>query len=482
MNKIITLIAITLCCTVKAQISWTTGGNIAASSYSNLHPRIAMDRSGNPLIIWGRMSDESVFFSRWDGTAFTSPVKLNGSLTIATASWMGPDIASHGDTVYVVMKQTPESDSLHHIFIVHSYDGGMNFSQPQRIDFIADSISRFPIVSCDSTGNPIVAFMKFNSAYLESCWVILKSSDYGITFTTDVKASGWGASPGVCDCCPGAIVSSGNNCIMLYRNNNNNIRDTWAGFSTDNGDSFTSGCDVDSNNWMLNICPSTGPDGIVIGDTLYSVFCNGASGNYLSYLSKTSVSTQTWLSTQNLATGIPGLSQQNYPRIASSGNAVGIVWKQTISGTSQLPILFTEDISNGFPASYDTVDLDNVTNADIAMADGKVVVCWQDDAAGTVYMRSGTYASVQTGIPDFSKNIPNDIMIFYALNTVTILVMDENFQKGKFELLDSNGKLLSKNNIDKAGIKFDLSMFSKGEYFFRIISSENKLYSGSIVN
>ncbi|MEY4543384.1 MAG: hypothetical protein RL411_1461, partial [Bacteroidota bacterium] len=99
MYRIIVLIAITYGNCAFAQINWTINNSVATSGYGNLHPRITMDLNGNPLLIWGRMFDNSVFFTRWNGTSFTSPVKLNGSINIATASWMGPDIASHGDTI-----------------------------------------------------------------------------------------------------------------------------------------------------------------------------------------------------------------------------------------------------------------------------------------------------------------------------------------------------------------------------------------------
>src|SRR6185436_20090502 len=165
-----------------AQITWNMGMNISANTYGNMDPRMALDAAGNPLVIWGRMSDESVFFSRWNGTMFTAPIKLNGMLTVAAATWMGPDIASHGDSVYVVMKQTPEADTSSHIYMVHSYDGGMTFSSPVQVDNIADSVSRFPTVTTDEDGNPIIAFMKFNSLFLDSRWAVTKSPDYGNTF------------------------------------------------------------------------------------------------------------------------------------------------------------------------------------------------------------------------------------------------------------------------------------------------------------
>jgi len=277
---VISFLLFSISVSAQSGITWTTGTDIYNNTYSNMHPRMALDRQGNPLIVWGKMSDESVYFSRWNGTMFTTPVKLNGTMTVAAASWMGADIASHGDTVYVVMRQTPESaDTSKHIYIVRSFNGGQNFSSPIRVEYIADSVSRFPTVTTDATGNPIVAFMKFNSSFMDSRWVVVKSNDYGTTFSTDVKASGWGSSAEVCDCCPGAIVSSANKTAMLYRDNNSNIRDIWTGISNNNATSFPSGFEVDNNNWMVMSCPSSGPDGVIIGDTLYSTFMSSGSGN-----------------------------------------------------------------------------------------------------------------------------------------------------------------------------------------------------------
>src|SRR5256885_15309548 len=101
MKKIFTLSLLAFSINVIAQsgITWTSGSNIAASALGNMHPRIALDGSGNPLVIWGNMTDQSVQFSTSNGTTFNAPMQLNPAwLTIATGSWMGPQIASHGDT------------------------------------------------------------------------------------------------------------------------------------------------------------------------------------------------------------------------------------------------------------------------------------------------------------------------------------------------------------------------------------------------
>lgn len=381
-------------------IRWSDPTNIAASSFGNQHPRIAFDRLNNPLVIWGRASDESVFFARRDGQTFTEPIKLSGSYKIASASWMGPQIASHGDTLYVVMKQTPENSSNSHIYIVRSEDAGKTFSAPVRVDYIADSISRFPTVTCDSNGNPIVAFMKFDPGFRNSRWVVAASTDLGRTFSKDVKASGWDGANDVCDCCPGAMVSDQSTTAMLYRNNNNDIRDIWMGVSQDNGLSFVKGLNVDNSNWEIPNCPATGPDAVIVGDTLYTVFCSAPEGYNRTFLSRSSMKNNEHHETVRLPQGPTGASQQNYPRIASFGSAVGIVWKQNVMGVAQLPLLFSNDVSRGFPDDFDTVDVGDVTSTDIAIGRESIAVCWEDPNTRTVVIRVGRFSLNPTSAAD----------------------------------------------------------------------------------
>lgn len=459
-------------------IVWNPPADISTNTYSNMHPRMAVNRAGYPMVVWGKMADQSVYFSRWTGTAFSTPIKLNPDwLTIATASWMGPDIASHGDTVYVVVKRTPETSDTNRVFIFTSFNGGASFNSPVELGFMADSVSRFPTVTTDPSGNPMVAYMKFNASFMDSRWAVAKSTDYGNTFSPDIKASGWGSSAEVCDCCPGALVSSGNQTAMLYRDNNSNIRDIWTGISNNNGATFPSGFEVDNNNWMLMTCPSSGPDAVIVGDTLYSVFMSNPSGTYKTFWSKSSLSAGSVNTVSSLTGPITGLSQQNYPRVATDGTAMAIVWKQNVSGTAQLPIFFTDDIANGFPAAYDTVDLDNITNADVAIANGKLFVVWQDDGSGTVKFRSGTFSQGGTGLTENPANAfsvypnPAESTLFLqsgiGLNNATVKV---------FNLLGE--EVLSRNPGNNTTI--DISGLDNGIFFLQL-SNDGRTYTQKFI-
>ncbi|HKR05148.1 MAG TPA: T9SS type A sorting domain-containing protein [Bacteroidia bacterium] len=461
----------------QGSITWTTGMNIASNTYGNMHPRITTDAAGNPLVIWGRMSDASVFISRWNGTAFTMPVKVNPAwLTIATAAWMGPDIAAKGDTVYVVMKRTPEPSDTSHIYITRSFDGGITFSAPVQVDFIADSVSRFPTVTTDNAGNPIVGFMKFDPGFGNARWAVTASNDFGNTFSSDVKASGWsGAGAAVCDCCPGALLKTGNTVAMLYRDNLSNIRDMWAGISTDGGNSFTQGMPLDQGNWMIMMCPSSGPDGTIIGDTLYTTYMSGAGGNTLVYLSKSGISSLTGASGNPLTGTFPGLASQNFPRIASSQNALAVVWKQSVNGADQLALRFTNNIAAGFPAAYDTVDLNDITNADVALTDGNIFIVWEDDNSGTVKYRHGTFTST-TGVPE---NKAQNLFFMYP-NPVNGALNFKSPSLGwaAISVYNLTGeKIYSENVFLSAENKLDFSPLSNGMYFLKI---QNENFSESI--
>lgn len=471
MNKtiqfLIFLCILTTSCFAQTGITWNATTDIISASGNN-HPRIAIDRSGNPLLLWNNTTD--AMFARWDGAAFTTPISINpNNIDVAGAAWMGPDIVSFGDTVYIVFKQSPESIDTCHIFCVHSYDGGVTFSTPVQVDAIADSLSRFPVVTTDDSGNPIIGFMKFNASYLDSRWVVARSSDFGFSFSVDTKASGWSSGTSViCDCCPGAIACSGNNVAVVYRDNNSNIRDMWAGISTDGGNSFSFGMPIDQHNWSVFVCPSTGGDAEIIDDTLYSVFMNGNGGTNLCYMNTSSISEMAGSQGIELTDAIPGLTFQSYPRLASDGTAMAVTWKQNVNGNDQCLIRFTNDISNGLPMAYDTVDLNHIVNADVAVYNGTVYVAWQDDSSLTIKLRTGAFNST-TSIRDNMST--HNFSVYPNPTSSEVLIMNENpMDEIKITNLLGQEVYESKPMLKKVSLQLEKS----GIYFVNVTSDNHK--------
>lgn len=478
MKKLLTLLLAFPFVHGRAQITWSPAMTVASNTYSNLHPRVTLDKTGNPLILWGNSGSNKAYFSRWNGSAFTGPVMVNSMSTpVFAADWAGPDISSHGDTVYVVFKQTPETDTNNHMYIVKSTNGGLSFSAPVRIDNINDSVSRFPIVTTDDIGNPMVAFMKFNPGLSNARYVVSKSSDYGNTFSPDVLASS--TTGDVCDCCPASVVSKGNTRVVLYRNNLSNIRTTWAGISANSGNSFTN-MQVDGTNWMIMACPSTGPDGVIVGDTLYNTFMSQGSGSARVYGSKTSISAGTTTSSILTTGSITGLSQQNYPRIANSGNAAAIVWKQIVSGSGQVSIVFTNSITSGFPTVPDLVGTGTIANADVTMAPGVIHVVWQDDNTGTVMYRKGIYST--TSVEKILNNrsylsiFPNPATTSFSISLKDMPKITHCF------LMDNTGKRLDvPTSQSVTSIEVSVAELAEGTYYVLLSDSAGKKYYSKLI-
>ena len=460
---------------LQSQVAWDPTMDIAASHFDNNHPRITSDRSGDPIVIWGKGND--IQFTKWNGTAFIQPIKLNpGTVTVANADWMGPDIATHGDTIYVVYKQTPENLTTSHIWCIRSFDGGLSFDQPVQVDFTGDSLTRFPAVTTDPLGNPIVAFMKFNPTFGDARWVVTRSEDYGGSFLPDVKASGWsGPSSDVCDCCPGTIVCDGDIVSMIYRDNNNNNRDNWAAVSRDGGRSFTGGFNIDQFDWNLQNCPASGPDGVIVGDTLYTVSMNGALVDALVFHNKTSLTDMMGPEATPVTPDLFGLVQ-NYPRMANYGKAVAMAWKHSLNFNSTLGIYFTSNITRGFPASYDTLALNNVINTDVALSADRVFVVWQDNTSNTVKYKSGKYET-RVGTGDlYSKNelsvYPNPSsemwnVAFISANSSVIA-----------RLLDMHGRLISEQKVSSTGAQYQFAIpnagLPSGTYVLKVIDGQKE--------
>lgn len=485
LKKIILLLLLLIGKGINAQtgITWSPATEIATDSYGNGHPRIAIDGSGNPLVIWGKNNSKQVFFTRWTGSSFSIPIPLNPpSIPIFAASWAGPDMAAHGDTVYVVFKETPEHTGG--VYIACSQDGGATFLDIERVDNVADSLARFPSVATNQDGQPLVAFMKFNPGWENPRHVLAKSLDYGQTFTKDVLGSGF--SGGIaCDCCPSSVISSENTTALLYRDNLNNLRNNWAGISLDGGNTFGNGIEIDNTNWNVNICPSSGPDGVIIGDKLYSVFMSAASGAARCYRSQSAISTMQIENIAALTGNTPNLGQQNYPRIAASGNAAAIAWVQASANDQQLAFQFTPNISLGFPSTYDTLATENVENVDIAIAsDGTVHVVWEDYANGTVQYRMGKFTLSSTETPFVQEkasfqvypnpaNASSRLQLQFRSATTSLFRYQIYSVQGQ-SLLSSSGTM-SKNSFD-----IDVSSLQTGQYFITI-EQDNQVHTEAFV-
>jgi hypothetical protein len=452
----------------QSAITWSNEIDVATSNFSNQHPRIVTDANNNPVIIWGNFQTQQVFETKWNDTVFTPPVALNdSSMPVFIASWAGPDIANHGDTMYVVASQLPEDSGS--ILMFRSFDGGSTFGPAIHVENLPDSIKKLPAVATDSLGNPVVAFMELGQGSINPSYVVTRSNDFGNNFNPAQLASMYTGSY-VADCAPGEIVCAGNNSAFLFRDDFSNFRTIWCGVSTDNSQTFPFGIPVDNTSWIINSCPLSGPDAVIIGDSVYTAFMSGASGDALCYISSASISGLWPGSTHALSDSVPGLSNQNFPAISNYNSRVAIVCRQTYNGTGQLVLFYSDDISSGIPSAFDTVSTGNIANGDIVLTDSAIYVVWQDDNSETVKFKKGIF-SFTTGI---SHSTEGEITISpTAVTDHFTLHLKNNSRLKDLAIFDVNGKqVYSEVN----GVTVKIPGAAPGIYFVKATSTDNNIF------
>jgi len=378
-------------------ISWGPEISVAdGTTFGNVRPRLALTTNDQPIVLFGKNGTGRLFIAKGDGASFTAPVDiLPANLGTYLAYWTGADLAAYGDTVIAVFKALPFDEGK--IYIVRSIDGGLTFSDTIRVDDHNTGRCFMPALTIDA-GNPIVDYMIFDGSSDNPRYAVAQSNDAGLTFLPGVEAST--VNPGeACDCCPAEIVTDGTIQVLLYRNNESNIRDIYAARSTNGGATFSVGGDAEMLNWFINSCPSTGPHGVIVGDSLVSVATSGASGNYRVNIS--SIDVYNNLSIEQQVAVIPPTNvtgDQNYPRISGENDTLVLVWEEKETSN---PEVFCSVSTNGNVASFsayksrvNVITTGVQTNPDIVYKNGFAHVVYQDATSGDVIYRKGTVVSV----------------------------------------------------------------------------------------
>jgi hypothetical protein len=372
-------------------ISWDDPMDCGMEGMGYLRPRIALNEALDPVVIWGRTSPASNYAAVGGVSSFSAPVMVHpDGVTTAVADWQGSEIASDGNTVWVVLKATPEMDMP--MYIVRSDDGGFTWGDTLRITASEGPWSRFPNVAAGPMGEPIVQYMAFEPNFLDPHYAV--SHMMGGTFMPPVNVSSPFASGEVCDCCPSGITARGTDVVSLYRNNGSNVRTIWAATSDDGGASFDSGGEVDPTGWTINSCPSSGPDAYITGDSVRFVWMSGAVDNAKVYVGSAHLPELNTGVGARITAAAPNFLE-NYPRIAGNGDTLGVVWQQGVSGAYE--ILFSWSVTGiaglSEPDTVNTSFSGAQKTPDIAYANGAFHIVWSDVPAGLIRYRKATLSS-----------------------------------------------------------------------------------------
>ena len=151
-------------------------------------PRIVMTDNASPFIIWKKASTpKSVKAKKWNGTAFSAPYDIV-SPDLAITGFIGPEIASKGDTVYLIFESLLHNN--HIIYLKKSFDGGLTFSDTIRVSDNSDTHKfAMPNIGVRADGNPVISYMECTTSWTDWEQMVKSSSDFGTTFSAATNAS-----------------------------------------------------------------------------------------------------------------------------------------------------------------------------------------------------------------------------------------------------------------------------------------------------
>ena len=307
----------------------------SGSSEGYDRPRVVITGNYSPFVIWSKQSSpKAIKAKKWNGVAFDSVMELVTSDLMPTG-FIGPEIASKGDTVYLIFESLLHNN--HIIYLKKSFDGGLTFSDTIRVSESSHTHKfAMPNVAVREDGNPVISYMECLPNWTDWKQTVRTSFDFGTTFSAAADVSS--LAPGEpCDCCQSTMVTNGNNDVfLLFRNNDSNVRNTYIAKSNDGGITFTATQDLDDVNWLFNSCPTSSPVGAVNNDSIMVVRRNGGSGINELYKSNVNMNDlQKSYFTQLDASNAPLQDKAEIASFKNSPNWSAVVWEENRNGVKE---------------------------------------------------------------------------------------------------------------------------------------------------
>lgn len=466
----ILFLSISMMASSQTIIHWDTEIQVTnGSTYGNIRPRISLNADDMPVVLFGKAPSGLLSSALFNGSTFDLPVSiLPAGQDTYLSYWTGPDIAAKGDTIVIVYKAMPLDGGK--VYAVRSTDGGITYSDTIRVDNHDTGVVWMPSLDIDENGNPSVIYMAHDASWVHPRYVVTHSIDQGQSFEPEMDIA-YSIPNEACDCCPAEYIINGNQHALLYRNNENNIRDIYAVYSGDDGLTYNSFENIDQLSWAITSCPSTGPHGVFNNSKLYSVYASRASGAYRVYISETATNPSFVFENRTMLTpptNVNGI--QNYPRISNQNDTIIMVWQESETSNTEIFCSFTTngDINELLNTKH-MVNINTTgsqTNPDIIYKNGFAHLVYQDAFTGSVIYRKGII-----GTAGLEENNINNVTVYPNPSNGNEFYINKNSvdEITEINMLNSTGKIVP-IEIQNLPSKIQLSSpdLEAGIYFLRV--------------
>ena len=451
-------------------LDWDPPVQVApGADFDNLKPQISLVEDSIPLVLWGStINGRKGWIAKWNGTDFGTPTQINPSGSINAFSVEGPNLTARGDLAYLVYTTFPTSSAK--TMLRSSFDAGQTWNAPVWIDSLSNDIPTFPNVAITDSGNPVVIYMRQQSNWANPRYLALQSPDSGQTWLSQVDASSSAPGGEVCDCCTPRIYTPPGRQVNVFRNNDSNLRNMWATISTDGGANFNQAVEIDTTDWTVFACPSSGPAAHFVGDSIFSVFMSRGVGNKSRiYLGAANMNDLQFGYNRVIRDHADQSAIQNYPTMAGEGDIIGVAWGTSFAGNTDVEMV----ISTTGPAGLWNAVLQNATDSiagtqtypELAYHDSIFHIVYANNADNSVWYRRGKIVPFVVGLQD---EVP--LAFSLAPNPSTGQTRLTLRQNGlQVRLLDILGKTVQEyGRLESNSMLIDGSSLENGMYFVQI--------------
>ncbi|MFN0157289.1 MAG: T9SS type A sorting domain-containing protein [Bacteroidota bacterium] len=496
--KLLLSILIFLCVKVHAQplpLTWSEPLAITNdTSFGSLRPRIAVAENGNVIVTWGKSDAISKVYSarKTHMGSFSSPELISPpSMNCRVAETDGPSITAKGNTVYIVYTSWPFATT--HSYSRKSTDGGVTWAAPVQTDnFLAGNFAILPHIAIDHVNNPHVGMVRMTPAGASPVSGVFCSVNQGVSYVSFVPGSTLTAGNSQ-DCSLPFLTTTGSAHVLLFRNNNGGTRQIFLAKSTNNGATFSSITSVDNTPWNSATCVPSGPEGIILNDTLISVWMSEIAGVKKIRTSATRVSTMSAFPSRYIdSLNVPFDTEQDHPVIAGTdeashavGNIVGVTWQQKSATENYHDIALAVSITG--LAGLNHAQIINTATTSI-MAEKYPAIAYHDSTFHIVYVDSlqnkmyYVSASLRSGTTAVGENESVVRRGFIYPNPARHSVaLSHESSSAQLSIYDVLGRLVVVKEMQGDSPAIDISLLPTGLYIYRAVLDRKTIITGKLV-
>jgi len=225
-------------------------------------PELVATDDGNLHLVWVRElgSNKNVMYSKStdDGMTFSEPIQINqNSNSIVAYIQAGPKIKIRGNELLIIYMD--HRTGLTNIYMNYSLDNGLTWSEDILVSD-QSYLQAYPDfeVSPDGTINLVYYSYNQNNSFNSVRYSTAQSGSFNFSPSIAVGITTDSQEP--CDCCqPDLEISDNGDLYLAYRNNVNDIRDTYITIKPNGSNSFNQPIQASFHNDYNNHCPSSGP-------------------------------------------------------------------------------------------------------------------------------------------------------------------------------------------------------------------------------